>query len=994
MAAADYFKNIFTEEHQNRPTFTTLPFKTLPRDHASQLTAPFSTEEIDNAVSSCASDKAPGPDGFNFRFIKFAWEIIKNDVYAIIRDFWETAKLPHGSNNAFIALIPKIEFPEEFKDFRPISMVGCWYKIITKLLARRMQSIMGLIISLSQSAFIRGRQILDGALVAAEIIDSCKKRKTLTTILKLDFNKAFDSVSWRFLIWVLSQMGFPQKWVDWVWSCISSATTSILINGSPSIPIKLQKGLRQGDSLSPFLFDVIVEVLHLIIVKATSMRLWEGIEANHGGQKVTHLQYADDVIMFCPSRLTFLKNIKKALILFHLASGLKVNFHKSSIMGLNVTDAWLNCAATELLCKKGSIPFSYLGLPIGGNSSRIKTWEPIIKRIEKKLASWHGKLLSIGGRLTLIKSSLSNLPLYFMSLYPIPQSIIARIKRIHRKFLWSGNLDKRFMPPIGWDHVQRPRCLGGLSVGNLLHRNWALLFKWIWRLFSEPDSLWSAVIRSKYNYPWHMTPSDLIIPNRGGPWKSICATIINNPPANQLATTGLRKKVGNGRKTLFWSDLWIAQQPLKSSFPRLFSIACHRQATVSSLGFWNGTSWTWAFSWTRELRVRDISERDRLQSLLENVCIALEDEDALIWSHCNSGQFSVKSFTAELAKIDQPQHHDYIAGNLWKGLVPPRVEIFVWLVCQGKLNTRAKLAKLQIINPSQDLCPLCNEKSESVDHLFIHCSFSWQVWSWWLSLWNVSWSPPATVKNIFEQWAIQGWDPFFKKVWWAAFYIIIWSIWKERNARIFNNISSSVEKTADLILLRLGWWIKGWGDPFPYNCDDIIRNPNCLRNCSLKLPRSFAANKTAISWAPPPNNHLKWNVDASFDPILLRDAVGGILRGSNGNFICLFSSPIPCMEINSVEVFAILRAIKISMSCDRLKKANIIIESDSKNAVQWCTEDSGGPWNLGFSLNFIRNARKAWLNITITHKGRESNMVADTLAKQGLSRADEFLAWC
>ena len=82
------------------------------------------------------------------------------------------------------------------------------------------------------------------------------------------------------------------------------------------------------------------------------------------------------------------------------------------------------------------------------------------------------------------------------------------------------------------------------------------------------------------------------------------------------------------------------------------------------------------------------------------------------------------------------------------------------------------------------------------------------------------------------------------------------------------------------------------------------------------------------------------------------------------------------------------------MSRECLKNRNIIIESDSKNAVQWCSEKSGGPWNLGFPLNFIRNARRSWLNISIIHKGRETNMVADTMAKQGLSRLDEFLAWC
>lgn len=769
---------------------------------------------------------------------------------------------------------------------------------------------------------------------------------------------------------------------------------NILINGSPSSPIKLQKGLRQGDPLSPFLFNIIVEVLHLIIEKSTSMQLWEGIEACPGGPRISHLQYADDILLFCPPKMAFLQNIKKALILFHLASGLKVNFHKSSLMGLNVTDVWIDCAAKNLYCKKGSIPFNYLGLPIGGNSSRLSFWDPIIERMENKLSVWRGKLMSIGGRLTLIKSSLSNLPLYFMSLFPIPQSIILRIIRIQRQFLWCKSSEVKTMAPINWNTVQLPRSLGGLSTGNLLHRNLALLFKWAWRLFAEPDSLWCRVIRCKYKYSWYLSPSDLEVPSHGGPWKKICGSLLNNPHAKNLTLKGPRKRVGNGLNTLFWLETWITDSPLKEKFPRLFSISSHQRASVNAMGLWDGHSWLWNFSWTRELRVRDTAEKVQLESLLNKVCISLESADEVIWAPSKTGSFSVKSFAEELAKMDQSTPHDPLIGKVWKGLVPPRIEFFAWLACHGKLNTRSKLAKLHIIPPSHDLCPLCNEKSESVNHLLLHCNYAWRVWCWWMKLWDVTWASPPSLKAHLQIWSIHGRDPFFKKVWWAVFFIIIWSIWKERNARIFQQVVCSIEKTCEMILLRLGWWIKGWGEPFPYSSDEIARNPHCLRNFLNLQKKSKAGSPALIAWIPPPCNHLKWNVDASFDPSLGRAAVGGVLRDDSGQFICLFSSPIPCMEINSAEVFAILRSIKISMSCERLKNRMIIIESDSKNAVQWCSKESGGPWNLGFPLNFIRNAQQSWLNISIIHKGRESNMVADTLAKQGLNRLDEFLAWC
>lgn len=270
---------------------------------------------------------------------------------------------------------------------------------------------------------------------------------------------------------------------------------------------------------------------------------------------ISHLQYADDTIMFCPPNMEFLANIKKTLVLFHLASGLKVNFHKSSISGLNISDLWIECAAKQLLCKKGSLPLTYLGLPIGGLTSRIASWEPIIKKMEKKLTSWRGSLLSIRGRVTLIKSSLTNLPLYYMSLYPIPQAVIKKIISIQRQFLWSGSMKKNAMSLVKWETLQLPRKLGGLSLGNILHRNLSLMFKWLWRYFCEPEAMWRNVIQCKYKYPSSFRIQELKPHKQGGPWKSICASILKHEQSKELALKGIRCKIGNGENSFFWKDI-------------------------------------------------------------------------------------------------------------------------------------------------------------------------------------------------------------------------------------------------------------------------------------------------------------------------------------------------------------------------------------------------------------------------------------------------------
>lgn len=146
-------------------------------------------------------------------------------------------------------------------------------------------------------------------------------------------------------------------------------------------------------------------------------------------------------------------------------------------------------------------------------------------------------------------------------------------------------------------------------------------------------------------------------------------------------------------------------------------------------------------------------------------------------------------------------------------------------------------------------------------------------------------------------------------------------------------------------------------------------------------------------WDPPSPQALKWNVDASIHIPRQSAAIGGVLRDHKGAFKCVFSSPTPFIEINSAEILAIFRAIQITSRFEYIKASRLIIEFDSINAVRWSNEDSGGPWNLNFQLNYIRNARRSWRDLSIIHKGRESNIVADTLAKQGLIRENEFLAW-
>ncbi|XP_056691767.1 uncharacterized protein [Spinacia oleracea] len=454
-----------------------------------------------------------------------------------------------------------------------------------------------------------------------------------------------------------------------------------------------------------------------------------------------------------------------------------------------------------------------------------------------------------------------------------------------------------------------------------------------------------------------------------------------------------RSQIGDGKNTLFWHDLWLGDSPLKTKFPKLFRLCLHPSGTVFSFGFWNGRKWEWSFHWAREFRPHDITEWNNLLTLIDRVNFNPEIPDSFIWTPHKSGVFSVKSFSFEMAKSLSNIHIASFKG-LWKGLIPHRIELFSWFAILGKLNTKAKLIHLRIIPPVEGQCALCGCNMETSNHLFIQCPISRSLWCWWLNIWGLQWVFPSDLRDVFIQWLPPHKGAFFKKIWLASFSIIIWTIWKERNLRIFQQKSETIHQLQNLVLLRMCWWIKGWGDPFPYNPNEVLRNPTCLQwGSSKKTPGLSITPYTIADWAPPAENALKWNVDASYHPSSRKSAIGGVLRDSKGNFICVFSSPIPCMEINPAEIYAIHRAIQVSLNCSNtIGNRTISVESDSANAVKWCNEKSGGPWNVHFIINFIRNNAAAH-NIEISHKSRASNMVADCLAKQGLNREDDFIAW-
>ncbi|GJV95289.1 putative RNA-directed DNA polymerase, eukaryota, reverse transcriptase zinc-binding domain protein [Tanacetum coccineum] len=288
---------------------------------------------------------------------------------------------------------------------------------------------------------------------------------------------------------MLLSLRFGNKWRSWIQICLRSARSFVLINGSPSRELPIKRSLRQDDPLSPFLFIIIMEGLHIALKNAVSSGLIQGASIGESGLKLSYFFYADDVVIISDWNMQDMSNIIHVLNVFYLASGLKINVSKSNVYGLGVDQQDIEAMARDTGCGSGTFPFSYLGIPLGANMNLISNWQTLIDRFRAKLSSWKASTLSIGGRLTLIKSVLGSLEIYYMSIFKCPKSVLNSLKAMRASFFWGGSGDKRKMSWLKWENVLASFDKGGLNIGSLKAFNLALLPKWRWRLVNNPDSI-------------------------------------------------------------------------------------------------------------------------------------------------------------------------------------------------------------------------------------------------------------------------------------------------------------------------------------------------------------------------------------------------------------------------------------------------------------------------------------------------------------------------
>jgi hypothetical protein len=276
-------------------------------------------------------NKAPGPDGFPAEFYQHFWDVLKDDLMAMFTHFQNGDFPLYKLNFGVITLLPKKDNAVQIQQYRPICLLNVSFKIFTKVATIRVSQIAHKIVRPTQTAFMPGRHILEGVVVLHETIHELHRKKMDGILFIIDFEKAYDKVKWPFLQQVMRMKGFDPKWCDMIKSFVQGGSVGLRVNDDIGHNFQTRKGLRQGDPLSPILFNIVADVLAILIARAKNEGQIGSLIPHLVDGGVSILQYADDTIIFMEHDTEKAVNMKLILCIFEQLSGLKINFHKREL---------------------------------------------------------------------------------------------------------------------------------------------------------------------------------------------------------------------------------------------------------------------------------------------------------------------------------------------------------------------------------------------------------------------------------------------------------------------------------------------------------------------------------------------------------------------------------------------------------------------------------------------------------------------------------------
>jgi len=913
-------------------------------------------EEVKVAVLGLNGDSAGGPDGMTGKFYHSCWDIIGDDLYDMVRAFFNGHELPKCVTHTNLVLLPKKKEVTTFSDLRPISLSNFSNKVISRVVHERLVKFLPSLISEEQSGFVKGRNIVENILLTQEIVTDIRLRTKAgpNVILKLDMTKAYDRLSWLFLTKVLRKMGFTERLIGIVFGLVSNNWYSILINGQAHGFFKSSRGVKQGDPVSPTLFILAAEALSRGLNALHTNLYFCGFGMPKWSPKINHLAYADDMIIFSSSDETSLMLIMQVLKAYETASGQLVNKTKSAVYLHHLTDMEVVSKVERITgIHRNDFPIIYLGCPIFYARRKLEFYQPLITKVMDKLQSWQGKLLSVGGRAVLISHVLQSMPMHLLSAVNPPKYVINRLHKLFAQFFWSSTVGGTSRHWASWNTLCMPVEEGGIGFRSL-HDVAKALFSKLWWNFRTKPSLWSSFVCQKYCKKLN----HVIVPWKRGShiWRKMleCRDLIEHQILWQT-------KMGS---SLFWYENWTGLGALYFLVPQDFGIDenVHNVHDVTLDGEWDVD------------RLFEMLPEDLAVHILEKIKPPSPQQvlDMPCWMLETRGYFSVKSAWEYTRRRDEPRT---TYRMIWVKGLPFKIAFFMWKVWKAKLPLDDFLKRVGYCMPSKCWCCVQPDE-ESLQHLFFRSETAKTTWKYFLSRAGIAVEGLTLHQAITKCWTANV-CLRLKPVMQALPSCVVWELWKRRNSmkygdavttsRVIYQVSSNLQA---LVKVR-----KPGMDMVPHKWQDLLA---MMENFTPKL------KVTKVMWEFPSAGWLKVNTDGASRGNPGRSSIGFCIRNENGDIVKSVGKEIEETTNTVAEAKAMVEALRF---CRFQQYSHVWLQTDSMLLKKIMDGIWKPPWIISEQVEEMMQLMNGG-NYTVTHIHREGNKLADHLANYALDHGE------
>ena len=707
--------------------------------------------ELSSALKNMKNDKSPGLDGFTVEFFKFFWIDIGMFVLRSLNYGYVNGSLSVTQIQGIITCLPKPnKCRHNLKNWRPISLLNVVYKMASAVIANRIKTVLNNIICEEQKGFISGRCIGENIRTIYDILFEAKNQDLPGLILSIDFEKAFDTVSWSFIEKVLKYFNFGPSVISWIKLFQNGSESCIIQNGFMSDFFKLKRGCRQGDPISPYIFIMCAEVLGHMIRNEQNIK---GIEIN--GKEHRLSQYADDTQIFLDGTEESLSRTLTILTSFYKMSGLKINVEKTKAIWIGISSN-----SKRQLCKDYKLdwtqgPFKILGVTF--TTELYNIWDvntnEILTKIETLCSKWSKRKLTLLGRITVIKSlALAKFIHLFLALPNPPGELIKKLDKLFYKFLWNSGPDR-----IKRSVIIKDLQAGGLRMININIFIKALKLSWLRRVIkTSKNESWFSLSKIDFQTIFCLGSGCKKLPeisNLQNPfWIDIitCWSDFCNKFSIETAQHILDSPVWHNQKLINGGNLYISDWYKKGI------------RYVSDLIDENGNLYEFVTLKNRYgLKGTFLDYQSVLRKIPKSWMILLNNNKIISFN----SRFNVKCsiYVQQLIKdkkgcrllydimidANKPIIHTRwlnevgdISEHQWKNynrviqkVNEVKLKDFQYKIINRILVTKSFLFKISKVD--DNLCEYCKQYPESIYHLFVQCEKVKQFWNQlkdWLSV--------------------------------------------------------------------------------------------------------------------------------------------------------------------------------------------------------------------------------------------------------------------